>query len=277
MIISNKKLNYFAHSLLLTSLVIPWLCSACSDGDIAARVGPGKISNAEVRLKLKQLHQEDNQANRTAIVEKLADVERLALLAREAKLDKDDEVRAELDLLHRERLARAYRRRVIGESFDDEQIQEEFEKYSEQQAGLEYHIGFIIGRFKENDEESELEARAKINKAFADLKDGADFGQIARDSSNDPSAKRGGEAGWLDSSSLTPEIKMAVEALEPGDFSGPLRSRFGWMVVKLLEAPRKIQYKPEAVKPLMKRKLQAEKAKAALQTARERWPLEIKK
>jgi peptidyl-prolyl cis-trans isomerase SurA len=68
---------------------------------------------------------------------------------------------------------------------------------------------------------------------------GADFGQIARDHSQDlGSAPRGGELDWAYPGDTVPEFEQAMVALKPGQISDPVRSAFGIHLVQLLERKR---------------------------------------
>ncbi|OAM29387.1 peptidylprolyl isomerase [Eikenella longinqua] len=69
-----------------------------------------------------------------------------------------------------------------------------------------------------------------------DAKAGADFGQLARQYSQDAgSAGNGGELGWLSVGETVPEFERAMSALKPGEISRPVRSQFGWHVIRLVE------------------------------------------
>lgn len=88
------------------------------------------------------------------------------------------------------------------------------------------------------------EARAKEAAAKAAAAN-ADFGALAKTYSDDaPSNQNGGEVGWLDVPGLMEEIRTAVAALPVGGVSKPVKTRFGWQVVKVLEREE------EGVRPL---------------------------
>ena len=63
----------------------------------------------------------------------------------------------------------------------------------------------------------------------------ADFAALAREHSRDGSAKDGGDLGWATPGRYVPEFEQALEALQPGDISEPLVSRFGVHLVQLQE------------------------------------------
>ncbi|MDD2544868.1 MAG: peptidylprolyl isomerase [Burkholderiaceae bacterium] len=63
----------------------------------------------------------------------------------------------------------------------------------------------------------------------------ADFASLARDYSQDGSAKQGGDLGWASPGRYVPEFEEALGRLQPGDISEPLVSRFGVHLIQLLE------------------------------------------
>ena len=58
---------------------------------------------------------------------------------------------------------------------------------------------------------------------------------MAREHSQDGSAKQGGDLGWANPGRYVPEFEQAVNALKPGDISEPLVSRFGVHLIQLVE------------------------------------------
>ena len=63
----------------------------------------------------------------------------------------------------------------------------------------------------------------------------ADFAALAREHSQDGSAKEGGDLGWSYPGSYVPEFEQAMDTLKPGDIGEPLVSRFGVHLIQLLE------------------------------------------
>jgi peptidyl-prolyl cis-trans isomerase SurA len=82
---------------------------------------------------------------------------------------------------------------------------------------------------------SENEARERLVKLKERLDNGVDFAELARLQSEDGSASRGGDLGWLSPGDTVPEFEKAMDALKPGQTSGPVRSPFGWHLIQVLE------------------------------------------
>src|SRR5580693_2655945 len=79
--------------------------------------------------------------------------------------------------------------------------------------------------------ETEDEAKA----IEAELKKGADFAELAKKKSKDPGAADGGDLGFSTKDQMVPEFSTVAFALEPGKISDPVKSQFGWHVIKVEE------------------------------------------
>jgi len=63
----------------------------------------------------------------------------------------------------------------------------------------------------------------------------ADFGELAKKYSEDGSAPNGGDLGWMSPGDLVPEFEQAMNRLQIGEVSNPVRSEFGWHLIQVLE------------------------------------------
>jgi peptidyl-prolyl cis-trans isomerase C len=77
---------------------------------------------------------------------------------------------------------------------------------------------------------TEEEAKA----ALARIKAGEDFAKVATELSKDP-ASEGGDLGWFTKDRMVPEFADAAFKLEPGQVSDPVKSQFGWHIIKVEE------------------------------------------
>lgn len=67
------------------------------------------------------------------------------------------------------------------------------------------------------------------------LEGGADFAAVAREKSTGPSGPNGGQLGWFGKGAMVPEFEQAVLAMEPETVSAPVKTQFGWHVIRLNE------------------------------------------
>jgi peptidyl-prolyl cis-trans isomerase SurA len=89
---------------------------------------------------------------------------------------------------------------------------------------------------KTNEAVSEDDARRRL----LDLREritrgGADFAELARLHSEDGSAARGGDLGWLYPGDTVPDFERAMDALKPGELSQPVQTPFGWHLIEVLD------------------------------------------
>jgi peptidyl-prolyl cis-trans isomerase SurA len=86
---------------------------------------------------------------------------------------------------------------------------------------------------------SELVSEADALRRLAGLREriagGTDFAQLARLNSEDGTAARGGELGWVHPGDTVPEFERAMNALKPGELSEPVRTPFGFHLIEVLE------------------------------------------
>ncbi|CAM3459158.1 Chaperone SurA [Bordetella sputigena] len=66
-----------------------------------------------------------------------------------------------------------------------------------------------------------------------------DFAALARQNSQDATAPQGGDLGWLNPGETVPEFEQAMNALQPGQISEPVHTRFGWHLIQVLERREK--------------------------------------
>jgi len=82
---------------------------------------------------------------------------------------------------------------------------------------------------------SEADARRRLAGLRERIVGGADFAELARLNSQDGTAARGGELGWLHAGDTVPEFERVMNVLKPGELSEPVRSPFGFHLIQVLE------------------------------------------
>lgn len=96
----------------------------------------------------------------------------------------------------------------------------------------------------------------------AQLDDGADFAELAKEKSTGPSGPNGGALGWFGKGQMVPEFEQAVIGLEKGQVSDPVQTQFGWHVVILSdkrksEAPELAEVRDELAQSVRQEAIQA--------------------
>lgn len=88
---------------------------------------------------------------------------------------------------------------------------------------------------KTNELVSENEARNRLRTLKERLENKADFAELARVHSEDASASRGGDLGWILPGDTVPEFERAMNNLKPGEISEPVQTPFGLHLIQVLE------------------------------------------
>jgi len=88
---------------------------------------------------------------------------------------------------------------------------------------------------KVNELVSSDEAHHKLAGLKERLDNGGDFAELARLYSNDLSAAKGGDLGWLYQGDTVPDFERAMDGLRLGEVGQPVRSPFGWHLIQVLE------------------------------------------
>jgi peptidyl-prolyl cis-trans isomerase SurA len=95
------------------------------------------------------------------------------------------------------------------------------------------HARHILVRV--NELTSEADAKAKIERLKDRLDAGADFAELAKLNSEDASAAKGGDLGWLSPGDTVAEFDEAMAKLAPKQISPPVRTSFGWHLIQVIE------------------------------------------
>ena len=132
----------------------------------------------------------------------------------------------------------------------DEEIKAEYDKFAAANSGKEYRARHILV-------EKEADAKAII----AQLKKGAKFEAIAKKESKDPgSGANGGQLDWAAPGSYVKEFSDALVALSKGKTTEtPVKSQFGYHVIRLDDVRDTALPKLEEVKPQIAQQLQQQK------------------
>lgn len=82
---------------------------------------------------------------------------------------------------------------------------------------------------------SESEAQRKLANIRERIVNGVDFAELAKLNSDDGSAPRGGDLGWIYPGDTVPDFERAMRELKVGEISQPVKSPFGWHIIQVTE------------------------------------------
>ncbi|GAA0296863.1 peptidylprolyl isomerase [Rhodovulum strictum] len=241
---------------LMAGLAFPAAADDIGPETVVARVGATEITLGHMIVMRSQLPFEyqslpddvlyeailDQLVRQSAVAEQVGD--RLSLGARLA-----------LENERRSFLAGEALARIAREAATDEAIQAAYDAaYSGAEPTTEYRAAHILV-------ETEEEAQA----ALAKVREGNDFGEVAKETSIDSSGPMGGELGWFTKGMMVQSFEDAVVAMQPGTVSGPFETQFGWHLVKLHESRLKDAPPLDEVRDGIIQQIQRDAMEAALE------------
>ena len=127
------------------------------------------------------------------------------------------------------------------------------ETYANAEPTQEYNASHILV-------ETEEDALA----VKAEIEGGADFAEVAKEKSTGPSGPSGGSLGWFGPGMMVPAFETAVAELEVGDISAPVKTQFGWHIIKLEDKRSKEAPALEEVKAELETQVRQIKAQAMI-------------
>jgi peptidyl-prolyl cis-trans isomerase SurA len=111
---------------------------------------------------------------------------------------------------------------------------------------------------------SDADLRERLARLRARVAAGEDFAELARSHSEDGTAPKGGDLGWISPGDTVPEFERAMNALRDGEVSQPVQSPFGWHLLQVLER-RTEEMSEERRKLAARQTVRARKADEAYQ------------
>lgn len=258
--------------------------------EILAEVGPYKLTKKEFEAKLESAPPQikmilaHQPGLKKALVERWVEISLLSLAAKEAKLDQDPGVRAKIQEVTKQILAQAYLEKLLSgvDKVSEEELRSYYEKNKEKfQEPAAIRARHILIEVPQNaTPEQEREALKKAEELRARLLKGEDFAKLARKYSADPGTKeRGGDLGFFTKGQMVKEFEEVAFSLKPGEISRPVRTAFGYHLIKVEEVRAGKQKSFEEVKEKVRQEVIASKEEEALQRAlkelQKRYPTKI--
>jgi peptidyl-prolyl cis-trans isomerase C len=156
---------------------------------------------------------------RDALISYLIDINVLSRAAEAKKIDQAPAFPQKMAFARKKVLVEALLEQESKSSVSDKDIKKFYDENLKPQN--EVHARHIL-----------VETEAQAKDVVAKLKGGADFAQLAKEVSKDPGSD-GGDLGYITKDQVVPEFGEAAFKLEKGKISDPVKSQFGWHVIKV--------------------------------------------
>ena len=199
-----------------------------AEDKVAAKVNGEAITDKDIEIALPDVLAEypnlDAKQQREITLDFLIEMKAAAQKAKAEKLENSEDFKRRLSYVRERVLMQELLAKVAKDGVTDAKIKA---FYDEQVKAIkpveEVRARHIL-----------VEGEEEAKKIMARIKGGEDFGKIAKEASKDPgSGAEGGDLGYFTKERMVPEFAEAAFAAKAGDVVGPVKSQFGWHVIKV--------------------------------------------
>jgi peptidyl-prolyl cis-trans isomerase C len=203
-------------------------------------------------------------AKKDYLVSFMTDMILVSKKAQDEKLGDTPEFAKRLQFNRNKLLMSALLDKTGKEALTDEAMHKVYDDAVKQMpAEEEVHARHILVRVPAGDDKASKAAEDKIKAVIVRLKKGEDFAKVAAEVTEDPSGKaNGGDLGFFTKEQMVPEFADVAFSLDKGKISEPVKTQFGWHVIKVEDKRQKPAPTFDEVKPQLEafvtRKAQAD-------------------
>src|SRR5690348_2821267 len=202
---------------------------ARAEDKVLAKVNGSEIRQSDVAMAEEELGpslgQMDPATKDENVLSFLIDMKVVAKAAEDEKIADSDDFKKRLAFARNRLLMDSLLAAKGKAATTDDAMKKVYEDASKQISGeQEVHARHILV-------ETEDEAKAIED----ELKKGGDFAELAKKKSKDPGSADGGDLGFFTKDQMVPEFANVAFSLEPGKISDPVKTQFGWHVIKVEE------------------------------------------
>jgi peptidyl-prolyl cis-trans isomerase C len=246
-----------AFKYVLIFSLLAGLSSVSMARDVVATVNGKKITKQQLDLYFKYRQAttpKDISHDKEGVLQELINRQLLMAQVKKKKLDKNKDLNYLIEQRKQDLYIQALLRETdVAKPVSDDEVKKIYDEKVKNHKVKEYKISHIL-----------MKTEKEAKDAIAKLDSGAKFSDIAKKQSTGPSAKEGGELGWLNSAQLNrmPSFAQAVSELTKGKYTKkPVKTQYGWHVVKLedereVAPPTLDQLRKQIVAALRQQRLQ---------------------
>lgn len=232
------------------------------NADVLATVGNVQITRQMLEDIINTIPEENRVPfltpdGRKKILDEVISFTLFAEAAKKDGMDKEPAIKTRLDYTQTEYLSREYFRRRLAKSpeITDDVLAEYFKEHANEfKPPEEVQARHIL-----------VKTEAETNKILEQVKAGQDFGELAKKYSIDPAAAKGGKLempdgrDWLPKGTFEKSFEFALFKLNKGEVGGPLKTQFGWHLLKVDDRRQPDMPAFVQVRGMIKTRLQDEK------------------
>ncbi|MDO4594111.1 MAG: peptidylprolyl isomerase [Tissierellia bacterium] len=223
-----------------------------SEDKILAEVNGYKVTQSEVEKYIRLIGQMqlNNEQGYKQVAKELVN---RRLLLEEAKKEELDQAPAFKQMLKKQEdeLLTSYKMQKLFEGIEvsDQEAKEYYQQHKELfKAKATFHAKHIL--VKEEDKAKEIKQK---------IDDGSSFEDLAKEYSLDGAAKNGGDLGEFPEGTMVNEFEEALKKMNEGEISNPVKTQFGYHLIKLVSKKDASIYEYDEIKDSLKNQLIAMK------------------
>jgi peptidyl-prolyl cis-trans isomerase C len=271
----RRALAFAAVAALLIVLPAVSGCSKDSASEAPAASGPdpvvARVNGVDIKQSDLALAEEDvgadmqaapAEARREHLISYLADVIMVTQAAEKKKLADNPEFKRRLAFLRNKLLMGFELQDEAKAAMTEDALKQTYNDAVKSMGGQEE----VRARHILVEKEDEANAIAE------QLKGGADFATLAKEKSKDPGATDGGDLGYFTKDQMVPEFADVAFKMYPGQLSNPVKSQFGWHIIKVedkrTKQPPEFEKVKDQIEAYVARKAQSEFVAKLRQTAK---------
>ncbi|MGP0059495.1 MAG: peptidylprolyl isomerase [Beijerinckiaceae bacterium] len=214
--------------IFLFSVAVPLsVVASGASAAVLAKVNGKEITDEDLKIAAEDLGtnlppQLQGKAREAYLLDYLIDGQLIVQKALAEKLDQDPEFPRKLAYFREKLLMESVLGKLSKEAASEEAMKKTYDEAAKaQKPETEVHARHILVA-------TEDDAQAALKR----IKAGEDFAKVAKDVSKDPGSE-GGDLGWFTKDRMVPEFAEAAFKLEIGQVSDPVKSQFGWHIIKV--------------------------------------------
>ncbi len=230
-----------------------------NNSKILAKVGTTIITEADIDATIAALGQRgeayNNPQGRRVVLEQTINKNLLLCDAKKNLYEFDPKFKAELAKIKDEMLANfAIEKAISGVKITEDEVKKFFDEHkNEFVKGESVDASHIL-----------VDSEEKANEILAAINGGdISFEDAARKHSSCPSSESGGLLGEFIRGQMVPEFDKAVFEMNAGEISGPVKTQFGYHLIKLNKKNEAAEYSFEEIKDQLSQKVLSDKQQAA--------------
>jgi peptidyl-prolyl cis-trans isomerase C len=254
-----KKSTYVLVMILALAMLPGCAGEQAPDGPVLATVNKENITQDEILKQMKRIPewarpQLQDAEGKSKFLDEMIKRELIYQEAEKMKLNNNEEFQAQVKEFKKMTLVQLILKKEVDEKVkvDNEEAKKFFDQNADKlTVGTKIKASHIL-----------VETEKEANDVLDKINKGRGFADLAKSLSKDSvSAKKGGDLGYFGRGQMVPEFERAALSLKPGEVSKPVRTRFGYHVIKLIDIKKGEPAKFEESKEAIMRQITMEKRK----------------